>query len=130
MELADAVIITKTDGDNLQKAKNASLEYKRALHLFQAMDNNWIPEVNTCSALKNTGINEISEMIKRFDQQMINSRWKIQNRERQKKYFLHQRIKEELGIKKYKLLVSKGNLNLLEKELEDGKTIYQILNTL
>ena len=94
------------------------------------MDNNWIPEVNTCSALKNTGINEISEMIKRFDQQMINSRWKIQNRERQKKYFLHQRIKEELGIKKYKLLVSKGNLNLLEKELEDGKTIYQILNTL
>ena len=52
MELADALIITKADGDNLQKAKNAALEYKRALHLFPHMENGWSQQVSTCSALE------------------------------------------------------------------------------
>ena len=128
MELADALIITKADGDNLQKAKNAALEYKRALHLFPPMENGWTPKVNICSALENTGIEEISETINTFDKQMIDNGWKMQNREKQKKYCLHQRIKEELGTKKYKSLVSEGKLKLLEKELKEGKTIYQLLS--
>ena len=130
MELADALIITKADGDNLQKAKNAALEYKRALHLFPPMENGWTPKVNICSALENTGIEEISETINTFDKQMIDNGWKMQNREKQNNYCLHQRIKEELGTKKYKSLVSEGNLKLLEKALKNGKTIYQILNAL
>ena len=130
MELADALIITKADGDNLQKAKNAALEYKRALHLFQPMENGWLPKVNICSALENTGITEIFETINTFNKQMTNSGWKIQNREKQNNYCLHQRIKEELGTKKYKSLLSDGKLQLLEKKLKDGKTIYQLLNNL
>jgi len=130
MELADALIITKSDGDNLQKAKNAALEYKRALHLFQPMENGWLPKVNICSALENTGITEIFETINTFNKQMTNSGWKIQNREKQNNYCLHQRIKEELGTKKYKSLLSDGKLQLLEKKLKDGKTIYQLLNNL
>ena len=52
MELADALIITKSDGDNIIKAKNAALTYKKALHLFPYLENGWIPQVNTCSALE------------------------------------------------------------------------------
>ncbi|MAW20779.1 MAG: methylmalonyl Co-A mutase-associated GTPase MeaB [Flavobacteriales bacterium] len=129
MELADTLIINKSDGDNLQKAKNAALEYKRALHLFQPMENGWIPKVNTCSALENTGIKEIYKTINTFDKQMTASGWKIQNREKQNTYWLHQRVKEELGTKKYKNLLSNGQVKILEKELKKGRTIYQLLNS-
>ncbi|MDP7566863.1 MAG: methylmalonyl Co-A mutase-associated GTPase MeaB [Flavobacteriales bacterium] len=130
MELADALIITKAEGDNLQEAKNAALEYKRALHLFPPMENGWIPQTGTCSSLEDTGIADIFETITKFDTQMISSGCKMKNREKQNNYCLHQRIKEELGIKKYKSFVSEGKFKVLEKELKDGKTIYQLLASL
>ena len=130
MELADTLVITKSDGDNIQKAKNATLEYKRAIHLFPAMENGWIPQVSTCSALENTGISEVSEIIKKFDRQMTSNGWKKNNRKDQNNYWLHHSIKEELGKRKYKLLVDTREIKALEEELTKGKTIYQILNNL
>jgi len=128
MELADALVITKSDGDNIEKAKNACLEYKKAIHLFPAMDNGWTPWVSTCSALENTGISEIAELINNFNQQMTTNKWKTYNRNKQEKYWLHHSIKQELGNKKYLSLVSEGKLKILEKEILQGTTIYQILN--
>jgi len=130
MELADALIITKADGDNITNSKNAALDYKRALQLFPAMENGWIPQVSTCSALENIGVLEIFATINNFDAQMISSGWKMKNREKQNNYCLHQRIKEELGTKKYKSLLSEGKFKLLEKELKEGKTIYQIFSSI
>jgi LAO/AO transport system kinase len=130
MELAHALVITKADGDNCQKAKNAALEYKSALHLFPAMENGWTPQVSTCSALQNTGVEQILETITKFDAQMLSSGWKIKNRKDQNNYWLHLKIKEELGNKKYNALLAEGKLKLLEKELATGKTIYQLLANL
>jgi len=130
MELADALIITKSDGGNMQEAKNAALEYKRALHLFPAMENGWIPQVSTCSSLKDTGIAEIFETITKFDTQMISSGWKIKNRKDQNNYWLHLAVKEELGAKQYNSMLAEGKLKMLEKELNKGKTIYQLLASL
>ena len=130
MELAHALVITKADGDNCQKAKNAGLEYKSALHLFPAMENGWTPQVSTCSALENTGVEQILETITKFDAQMLSSGWKIKNRKDQNNYWLHLKVKEELGNKKYNALLDEGKLKLLEKELATGKTIYQLLANL
>ena len=130
MELAHALIITKADGDNCQKAKNAGLEYKSALHLFPAMENGWTPQVSTCSALQNTGVEQILETITKFDAQMLSSGWKIKNRKDQNNYWLHLKVKEELGNKKYNALLAEGKLKLLEKELATGKTIYQLVANL
>ncbi|MBC8300463.1 MAG: methylmalonyl Co-A mutase-associated GTPase MeaB [Pelagibacterales bacterium] len=130
MELAHALVITKADGDNCQKAKNAGLEYKSALHLFPAMENGWTPQVSTCSALENTGVEQILETITKFDAQMLSSGWKIKNRKDQNNYCLHLKVKEELGNKKYNALLAEGKLKLLEKELATGKTIYQLVANL
>ena len=130
MELADTLIITKADGDNLQNAKKAALEYKRALHLFPAMENGWTPQVSTCSALENTGISEIFKTINKFETQMTSSGWKNENRIQQNNYWLHHQIKKELGSKKYNSLLAEGKLKMLEKELTEGKTIYQLLASL
>ena len=129
-ELADAIVITKADGDNSQKAKNAALEYKRALHLFPAMENGWTPKVSTCSALENKGVTEIFETINKFNDQMLSNSWKIKNRNNQNSYWLHLKVKEELGNKKYNSLLAAGKLKLLKKELEKGKTLYQLIKSL
>ena len=127
MELADALIITKADGNNIQNSKNACLEYKRALHLFPQLPNGWTPQVGTCSAIENKGIIEIYNIIKKFNSQMLANRWIKDNRETQKIYWLHQTIKEELGTKKYNSLIESNQIELLEKEIKNGKDIYQIL---
>ena len=130
MELADGLIINKADGDNITNAKNAALAYKRSLHLFPAMENGWTPTVSIGSALENTGIDKIWDMITSYDSQMSASGWKNKNREKQTIYWLHHKIREELGSKKYNLLLSSGKLKILEKELKKGKTIYQLLSSL
>ena len=45
MEMADAIVINKADGDNIRKAKMAKTEFKRALHLFPAKQSGWMPTV-------------------------------------------------------------------------------------
>ena len=130
MELADALIITKSDGDNSIKAKNAAMEYKRALHLFPAKENGWIPQVSTCSALDKTGLDSIWELIQKHNNQMQASSYFMDNRNRQNNYWLHHIIKQELGNKKYQELVADNSLSDLEQDIKKGSSIYDILGKL
>ncbi|MBT5698635.1 MAG: methylmalonyl Co-A mutase-associated GTPase MeaB [Flavobacteriales bacterium] len=130
MELADMVVITKSDGDNLQKANNAKQEYQMALHLFPASENGWTPKVSVCSALEDTGIKDIWETISTYNQQMISNNYKDENRKKQDVYWLHHIIKEDLGNKKYNSLILEGKLDELETKLKKGGTIKQLLEGL
>jgi LAO/AO transport system kinase len=83
MEMADAVVITKADGDNSDKATRAQADYQHALHLMQPAANEWIPQVLTCSAIENKGIAEIWQMLQTFEnQQKINGEYNA-NRQQQ-----------------------------------------------
>ena len=130
MELAEMLVITKADGDNLQKANNAKQEYQMALHLFPASENGWTPKVSVCSALEDTGIKDIWETISTYNQQMISNNYKDENRKKQDVYWLHHIIKEELGNKKYNSLILEGKLDELETKLKKGGTIKQLLEGL
>jgi len=66
MEMADGIAITKSDGNNIDKAKGARAEYANAIHLFPPTESGWIPEVKTCSAIENTGVAEVHEMIEKY----------------------------------------------------------------
>ena len=61
--MIDGMAINKADGDNLTKAERARVEYSSALHLFPPAGDGWTPRVLTCSALQNSGIAEIWQMI-------------------------------------------------------------------
>lgn len=65
MELVDALVINKADGESVELAKQSCHDYRNALHL---LDNTqyWNPEVLMCSALLNEGISEVWEMIERY----------------------------------------------------------------
>ena len=66
MEMADALVITKADGANLDKAKAARSEYAHAMHLFQASDSGWIPRTQICSSTENKGIDDVYKMIEEY----------------------------------------------------------------
>ncbi|MCD6152799.1 MAG: methylmalonyl Co-A mutase-associated GTPase MeaB [Syntrophobacterales bacterium] len=59
MELADAVVINKADGDNVEKANLARRQYETALHFLTPSSPDWSPPVLTCSAIEKTGIDKI-----------------------------------------------------------------------
>ncbi len=63
MEMADGMVITKADGDNIEAARQARASYENALHLFPAGRGGWRPKVLTSSALKNEGMEEIWQLI-------------------------------------------------------------------
>lgn len=63
IEMADAIIINKADGDNMNKAKAARVEYANALHLFPPAESGWIPLADICSARSKMGIDRVWEII-------------------------------------------------------------------
>ncbi len=62
IELADMIAINKADGDNVSRAERARSEYRAALHLMRPGAE---PEVTTCSALENTGIERVWSSIEK-----------------------------------------------------------------
>jgi LAO/AO transport system kinase len=56
LELADAIVINKADGDNIEKARLAKKAYENALSLLTSSSPSWSPPILTCSALEKTGI--------------------------------------------------------------------------
>ncbi|MEE2699747.1 MAG: methylmalonyl Co-A mutase-associated GTPase MeaB [Bacteroidota bacterium] len=131
MEMADAILINKADGDNVQNAKNAMLQYKSALHLFPTNSNGWIVGVNICSALEKTGLARVWRTIQEHNSQMQENNFFAENRKVQNIFWLHHAIKEELGNKKHIQLKTNGGLKELEKKLLNKKaTISQLLENL
>ncbi len=63
LELADAIAINKADGNNIENAKNAKIEYEKALNLLTPSSKVWSPPVLTCSAVTMDGIEDIWQTI-------------------------------------------------------------------
>lgn len=59
VELADAIIVNKADGDLAAAAARAARDYKNALHLLAPASDQWTVPVLTCSALARSGIDEV-----------------------------------------------------------------------
>jgi len=83
MEMADALVITKADGDNVLHATEAQAEYRHALHLSPPAISGWTPKVVTCSALERTGLDEIWKTITDYTQLTTLNGFFKTNREQQ-----------------------------------------------
>ncbi len=83
MEMADAICISKSDGDNERPAQHARQNYKNALHLMPAPDNGWLPPVKTISAFQRPTLEGVLTMLKKYEHHIISNNWKSENRQRQ-----------------------------------------------
>jgi LAO/AO transport system kinase len=59
LELADIIAVNKADGDQVERAKRAAMEYRTGLHILAAGNPNWSPLVLTVSAREDKGLDEL-----------------------------------------------------------------------
>ena len=65
------VAINKADGDNVKPAKQAKVEYDRALRLMPRKSEHWEVPVVTCSGLMGDGLDELWAEVSRYREVMI-----------------------------------------------------------
>ncbi len=115
MEMADAIAINKADGDNVKAANRAKAEYKAALHLFPATDSGWVPEVITCSAMANSGIDAVWQLVMKHHQQLQAGGHLARHRQQQQTQWMYEVIDESLRNSFYR---NEGVANALSQQLK------------
>jgi len=120
IEMADIIVINKADGSNVQNAALAKMEFARALHMFPPKANGWSPEVLTCSALENTGLDVIWLLITKYCETMKETGYFTKNRQNQNENWLIQYLEQELLSKFYLNPKTKKLLPILKKEVING----------
>jgi len=115
IEMADAIIINKADGENIRNASIAKVDFTRALHLYPQKNSGWKPKVLTASALEGTGVNEVMEMIESYISLVKKNNFFVSNRNHQNISWLKAIIEKNLYDSFYK---NNKNLIALKKEIE------------
>lgn len=116
MEIADAIVITKADGANVDTAMQTQAMYQEALHLSTLPESGWKPMVLTSSAYTRSGIKDVWEMIVKYQDDVKANGFFDSNRSHQnvswfKEYFT-QLLRAD--IRKF------SDIQLLEKKLEEA----------
>jgi LAO/AO transport system kinase len=101
MEMADAIVINKADGDNIKKARLAKTEFNRALHLFPAKKSGWQPTVTTCSAITLEGIPEVWQTILDYFEMVKANLYFQEKRKEQNQFWMMETINEQLKTSFY-----------------------------
>jgi LAO/AO transport system kinase len=96
MEMADAIVINKADGDNIRKASLAKTEFNRALHMFPAKNSGWQPTVSTCSAITKEGIDAVWKTISDYLDLTKSNYYFDEKRQEQNQYWMLETINEQL----------------------------------
>ena len=96
MEMADIMVITKADGENIHKAELAKTQFQGALRLFPVPESGWRPNVYTCSAVAATGLEEVWKGVEEFLDHIQANGYFRHNRNRQNKYWMYESINEVL----------------------------------
>ncbi len=121
MELADALVINKADGESAQLAQKTRQHYTSAMNLLRHTSF-WTPRVMTCSALQGDNIAAVWGMILDFYFEAVDNGTLSGQRSRQNRDWMHQLIGEMLQMR---LAANKEAQALLPK-LEDDVANHRI----
>jgi len=114
MELADALVINKADGDSENIATQTARQYTSAMNLLRHTSF-WTPRVMTCSALENANIDTVWGMLVDYRTQAVENATFEAKRTRQNRDWMHQLISEMLQLKLSGNAAAKALLPELER---------------
>ena len=98
MELADALVINKTDGESVNLATITRKHYTAAMTLLRHALH-WAPQVMTCSALERINIDAVWDMVLDYREKATAEDAFQSKRDRQARDWMHQLINELLQLK-------------------------------
>lgn len=117
VEMADVLVVNKSDGDRVQLANQARAHYLNATHLLPQKASSWQPRVLACSAMENTGISEVWQCIEEFHTQTRKTGFFEENRRQQARFWLEDALEAGLKAKFYQDPRVKETLSVLEQEV-------------
>ncbi len=113
LEIADLIVVNKSDGVQEAQAINTQSEYRKAMQLLSSSKNSWDPQILLCSALEKKGLDKIWEGVKYFQESLKNSgEWDQQRRSQSEKWMW--------------TLVEEGLFNNFRKNESVKKTIPEL----
>jgi LAO/AO transport system kinase len=121
MELVDAIVVNKADGENAAKARKTAEEYKQILHFLQPATESWETKAFTCSALHDIGIDQTWETINEFLETTIDSGEFDKRRNEQKKTWLYTSVKSQLEMMFFQNNEVKKQLPVMEEEIRGDR---------
>ncbi|MFA7554414.1 MAG: methylmalonyl Co-A mutase-associated GTPase MeaB [Spongiibacteraceae bacterium] len=121
MEMADALVINKADGESLNLAQQTRRHYENALHLLR-QTSFWSPRVLTCSAQNNENIDKVWGMISDYHIDAINNNAFYEKRSQQNKEWMRKLMFEMLELKLKQNPEVKKQLPELQAKVIAGKT--------
>ena len=97
LELADAIVINKADGDGTALARTTRQHYASAMALLNHPED-WQPNVLTCSALQNEGIGDIWSTIQTYREVVESEGGLAKKRADQNLAWMHQLVDQILRL--------------------------------
>ncbi len=121
IEMADAILINKADGENLKAAQKAKMNFKKALHLYPEKKSSWTPKVKCVSAINQKGIPKVWDMIEEFSKSTKENGFFYKNRFEQQKFWLFDTLNQKLKQNFYRHPQLKLELDKHLKLIENQK---------
>ena len=121
MEMADMMVITKADGENVHKAELAKTQFQSALRLFPVPESQWRPQVYTCSSVDGTGLEEVWKGVEEFLDHTERNGYFQHNRNRQNKYWMYESINEALRNSFYQDPAIESRIGDYEQRVLDAR---------
>ena len=121
MEMADMMVITKADGENIHKAQLAKAQYQNALHLFPLPESQWRAKVYTCSSVDKVGLEEVWNGVEEYLDHIEANGYFQANRNRQNKYWMYETINETLKNAFYRNPEIEGRIAEVEQRVLEAK---------
>ena len=122
IELADALVINKADGDNRPRATAAQAEMKRVLHYLHRATQGWETPALLASALTGDGVPGVWDTTGGFFDNVRKSGVLVSRRQAQAVEWMHALIAEGLRTRFYASAMVRTRLPALENAVADGRT--------
>lgn len=128
LELADAIVVHKADGDNARLAKKTVSEYKQMLHFLQPATEGWTTRPVAASSLENSGIPDVWKMVEEFETSVKSSGYWKKRRQKQTQDWFRSMITDELHSRFFDDPERRELVKGLEKQvLDDRLTVAQAI---
>jgi LAO/AO transport system kinase len=121
IELTDAILINKAEGENEKRANIAKSEYNNALHYLQPATKGWITRSYSGSALTGKGIPEIWDVIKKFEETVKQSGVFDQRRKDQSIEWVFRMVEDTLKDDFYNKEKVKNTISSIKDEISKDK---------
>ncbi|HTO02372.1 MAG TPA: methylmalonyl Co-A mutase-associated GTPase MeaB [Opitutus sp.] len=122
IELADALVINKADGDNRARATAAQAEMQRVLHYLQPTKTGWTIPALLASAFTGEGVAEVWRTVEEFFKLARTSGGLEARRRRQSIEWMHAMIGESLRTRFYSSTHVRARLTEIEQAVASGQS--------